>query len=71
MSKLHVIFYDWGCRETRPRSKAGGWPTKEALLQAFESLVVDIMQEKSPSQKASLTTEEIEATRTFLNETYH
>eukprot|EP00981_Chlorochromonas_danica_P012087 scaffold4422_cov196-Ochromonas_danica.AAC.2 len=29
------------------------------------------MQEKSPSQKASLTTEEIEATRAFLNETYH
>eukprot|EP01039_Chlorochromonas_danica_P011577 gene11577-12967_t len=71
MSKLHVIFYDWGCREKPTRSKAGGWPTKEALLQAFESLVVDIMQEKSPSQKASLTTEEIEATRTFLNETYH
>eukprot|EP00981_Chlorochromonas_danica_P009202 scaffold2549_cov177-Ochromonas_danica.AAC.20 len=71
MSKLHVIFYDWGCREKPTRSKAGGWPTKEALLQAFECMVVDIMREKSPSQKASLTTEEIEATRTFLNETYH
>lgn len=70
LSNLHVIFYDWGCRE-RSSDPEDGWPTKEALLQAFQSLVDDLQKKKSGEQKTSLTEEEIEATRTFLSETYH